>query len=423
MKFRKSGQVLLAAAATVVVGLGLTSCGASNTVDFLYVTSSKNNPGQINVYIVDSESGAARQIADSPYPSGGRNPVADVASPNGKNLYVANHDDNTLVEFVIGTDGKLYPQHTCNTPGTEPSAMAISPDGSLLYVVDFYQAGFTDVNPGPGALAVYHIQSDGSLGNPITSSSGATTGDCNSIANGNLSYWPLGYYPGNVAAAPNGSLVYVADPNIFVTTVTPPTNGTVPIVPGLPGQIYGFTVGSGGTLGTVAGSPFTTASGSEPLGVAVSPDNSGLFVTDTAQNQLLNYVIGAGGALSANPSSPTTPTGTFPVGVVLSSDGSDLYVSNFTDGTVSEYTVSNGVPALNGSSSTLAVGHSPTALLIDPSLNEFLFTPNFVDGTISGARVNTTNGTLVNNQNSPYVTSGQPTSVAAIPHNQHAVSK
>ena len=34
------------------------SCGASNTVDFLYVTSNLLNPGQINAYEVNSESGA-----------------------------------------------------------------------------------------------------------------------------------------------------------------------------------------------------------------------------------------------------------------------------------------------------------------------------------------------------------------------------
>src|SRR5882672_5990001 len=115
MKFRKSGQVLLAAAVSLGVGLGITSCGQSNTVDFLYVTANKQNPGQISVYYVDQLSGALSQIKDSPYSSGGKNPVAAVTSPNGKNLYVINQDDNTLVQFGIGTDAKLYQSHTYNT--------------------------------------------------------------------------------------------------------------------------------------------------------------------------------------------------------------------------------------------------------------------------------------------------------------------
>ncbi|HEX3940164.1 MAG TPA: beta-propeller fold lactonase family protein, partial [Acidobacteriaceae bacterium] len=116
MKSRNFGRIVLAVGAALGLGLGVTACGPSNTIDFLYVTASKQNPGQISVYSVDSESGALIQLRDSPYSSGGRNPVADVASPNGKNLYVVNHDDNTVVEFAVGTDGKLYPQQTCNTP-------------------------------------------------------------------------------------------------------------------------------------------------------------------------------------------------------------------------------------------------------------------------------------------------------------------
>src|SRR6201999_2194252 len=110
MKFSKVGRIALASVVSLGLGAGVIACGPSNTIDFLYVTSSKNNPGQINVYKVDSQAGTLFQITDSPYPSGGRNPVALVTSPNGKYLYVLNHDDSTVVQFAIGTDGKLYPQ-------------------------------------------------------------------------------------------------------------------------------------------------------------------------------------------------------------------------------------------------------------------------------------------------------------------------
>ena len=122
MKLSKSGRIALASVVSLGLGFGATACGPSNTIDYLYVTASKQNPGQISVYKVDSEAGILYQITDSPYGSGGRNPVADMASPNGKNLYVINHDDNTIVEFAIGTDGKLYPQQTCNLPGSYPIA-------------------------------------------------------------------------------------------------------------------------------------------------------------------------------------------------------------------------------------------------------------------------------------------------------------
>ncbi len=166
MKFRQFGRRLLAAASVAGISLGILSCGASNTIDFLYVTSNKVNPGQINVYEVDSESGEIFQIEDSPYPSGGRNPVYEVASPNGLALYVANHDDNTIVRFAIGTDGKLYPLQTITTPGTEPVALAMNAAGTALFVLDYYapvspgQPSYTDLNPGPGALIVYPVDPD-----------------------------------------------------------------------------------------------------------------------------------------------------------------------------------------------------------------------------------------------------------------------
>jgi len=63
-------------------------------------------------------------IPTSPFPSGGRNPVAEATSPDNSTLYVVNEDDNTIVQFTIGSDGKIYPQNTVNTPGVFPLAVA-----------------------------------------------------------------------------------------------------------------------------------------------------------------------------------------------------------------------------------------------------------------------------------------------------------
>ncbi len=164
MKFSRLGQAALAIAASAALAFGVSACGVSNTIDFLYVASSKSNPGNINIYAVDSQSGALTQVrGGSPIPSGGRNPVAMATTPNGKFLYVVNHDENNVVEFAIGTDGKLYPQNTYNTPGSNPDAIAISADGKFLFVVDAFQAQYSASNPGPGALIVSPIAADGSL--------------------------------------------------------------------------------------------------------------------------------------------------------------------------------------------------------------------------------------------------------------------
>ena len=125
MKFNKSSQLLLVSAASLLVAGLMTAC-ATLTVDFVFVASSKaagtNNYGEIDVFEINSESGHMRQIPTSPFPSGGRNPVAEAVSSDNTNLYVVNQDDNTIVQFVIGNDGKLYPQNTVNTPGIFPLA-------------------------------------------------------------------------------------------------------------------------------------------------------------------------------------------------------------------------------------------------------------------------------------------------------------
>src|ERR1700677_965750 len=164
MKLSKFGRIALASVVTLGLGFGVTACGPPNTIDFLYVTSSKSNPGQINAYKVDSQAGALIPIPDSPYPSGGENPVADVASANGKNLYVVNHDSNTIVVFAISTDGSLSQQQSCGTPGTLPTQLAINKAGTYLYVVETYQPGFSASKPGPGALVAFPVNATGQLG-------------------------------------------------------------------------------------------------------------------------------------------------------------------------------------------------------------------------------------------------------------------
>lgn len=417
MKFSNLGKRLLAAASCAGIALMISSCGASNTVDFLYVTSNKSNPGQINVYVVDSESGALRQIADSPYPSGGRNPVYEVAAPSGKFLYVANHDDNTVVMFAIGTDGKLYPLQTVTTPGTEPVALALNPSGSELYVLDYYapaapgQPSYTDLNPGPGAVIAYPIDpATGLLGSPLTQ--------------GAANYQPVQCFPTNLTATADGNYVYVTNTNAVVVTTSPPVTGTVPTLPATCpayGTVSGFAVAStsSGTsqtvtgLTAVAGSPFSTGAGSQPTGIIADPSSGSIYVTDSALNQLYTYGIGSGGALTLTAS---VGTGTMPMGgtIVDNSAGKFLYISNYTDGSLGVYSLASAIPSLVATSN--AGGSGPLCVVADPNLNRFLYIADYIGGSVGGVHLGSSNGSLVTNQGSPYTSSGQPTCVAAIPH-------
>jgi 6-phosphogluconolactonase (cycloisomerase 2 family) len=411
MKLRKSGRALLATAATLGVGLGLTSCSPSNTIDYVYVTASKNNPGQISVYKADSLSGALTQIQDSPYPSGGRNPVGAVTSPDGKNLYVINKDDNNIVQFAIGTDGKLYPQQTCNTPGSEPVALSINTTGTLMYVVDFYSPTtpggpvYSSANPGPGALMVYPVDAtSGNLGGSGCTPVQQTFIDANNTQQ-TATYVPVGFSPTGVAALANGASVFVTGQDNL-----PAASSTL-------GVLDAFNVGSDGTLAAVTRYPTGTA----PSAIAADPTNRFLYVTDSRQNQLITYTILSTGIL--NPSqNPPVKTDTFPVAVSVDPRGQYIYVANYNSGDITAYAInqSTGTPSAVAGASSYATGANPSCVLIEPALGRFIYTANFTDDTVTGFELNPNTGTLTANQNSPYKAAGQPTCAAAIPHGNHS---
>ncbi|HEV2463690.1 MAG TPA: beta-propeller fold lactonase family protein [Acidobacteriaceae bacterium] len=398
MKFSKTGQALLAAAVSLGIGLGIISCGQSNTIDYLYVTANKQNPGQISVYRVDQLSGALSQIADSPYPSGGRDPVAEVTSPNGANLYVANHDDNTIVEFAIGTDAKLYPQHTYQTPGTEPNSMAINQAGTLLFVLDTYQATYSDANPGPGALVVYPINKDGSLGT--------------NVANGSLPYWPVEFNPTTVNVTANGSFAYVANTNASAPAGT---------IDAQRGTVSGFSVGSGGVLTALysAANPLPYA-GVQPSASASEPTSRFLYVTDAASNQMYAYTIGTNGTLTPLINGPFT-TGTYPDAITIDPSGTYIYVANYNSSTISSFQISQstGSPSALAGATSYATDTGPTCILVDPAFGRYLFTSNFLGNTVTGYKLNPNSGALTGTENSPYPSAGQPTCAAAVSHGNH----
>ena len=356
MKLSKFGRIALVSVVSLGLGFGVTACGPSNTIDFLYVTASKQNPGQISVYKVDSEAGVLYQITDSPYGSGGRNPVADVASPNGKNLYVINHDDNTIVEFAIGTDGKLYPQQTCNMPGSYPMQLAVNPAGTYLYVVETYQPNFSTSIPGPGALVVFPINANGQLG--------ATGSLCQPVPNGTSTFFPLGNNPVAVNVLPGGSFVYAVNETDH--------------------NIAAFQVGSDGVLSSIGLFPVGTA----PNAIASDPTGKFLYVTDGASNQMYGFQVQSSGSLVMMP----TPfkTDNLPDAVAVDPRGIYVYVANYNGNDVNAYTIdqSTGNATPVSGSTTYAVGTGPICILIEPSEGRYIYTANFLANTVSGLALN-----------------------------------
>lgn len=421
MKFNKPIQLLAISAASLLAAAFLSAC-ATLTVDFVYVTSAKaagpNSYGEINVFEINSESGRMRQIVTSPFPSGGRNPVAEATSPDQADLYVVNEDDNSIVQFAIGTDGKLYPQNTINTPGIFPIAASVS--GANLYVLDSYQPLPTcsPASPCSGSVGVFPILTAAqakSLTPPQTADTLLGNTPINSC-NG-LDYLPL--------ALSGSASGHVLQPT--AETVSTSSGGSILFVAGYDtttnlGYVFGFTIGTLScpgnstlyqtipTLTALPGTPFQL--GAHPSALGRDAGGAYLYVADSIQSVIYGFQIGSG-SLTPLSGSPF-PSGSVPSAIAIDATGKYAFIPNAQDSNLSVYSITSGSLSRLG---TYTTGTQPVAVGIDPSLNQYVFTANFLGNNVSGFQLNASTGSLLNSQFSPSASNANPTAVAAITHN------
>ena len=109
---------------------------------------------------------------------------------------------------------------------------------------------------------------------------------------------------------------------------------------------------SGGTWS--AGTP--VAVGTNPIGVAISPDGTRALVANYISNNVTPLTL-SGGTWSAG-----TPVavGTHPVGVAISPDGTRALVTNYNSNTVTTLTLSGGT--WSADPTPVAVGTCPYSL-------------------------------------------------------------
>jgi 6-phosphogluconolactonase len=406
---RRAVTASIASILSVAMGLGLTACSNDYTVAYVYATTTQANPGLINGYKVDYQSGTLNVLADSPIPSGGKNPVAIVAAPGGRELYVVHRDDSTVVFFAIGTDGKLYAQHTYNVTGSFPTAAALDAAGKFLYVTFTYQncpvgdadckAGdqlYTPANPGPGGISIFPIATDGSLGTPMTVNAGRN---------------PVG-----IVASKSNQNIYVIeqDTAISANLLGFSENATSGALTPLPGVII--------NPGNVPSTGFP--SGTTPSGIIEDSTSTHLYVTDQTANSVTAYSVAANGtpSLLAN---GTARTDALPMGMSFDLTGKYLYVANFTGGSITGYTLGpNGEPVTSTVAGSVQAGTGANCVTVlgapfdNPTHAVYLYTSNEISNTVSGMQLNPADGSLSQIQKTPFVASALPTclvSVGAIP--------
>jgi 6-phosphogluconolactonase len=414
-----ASKKLWASILTLVALPWVVACDNDSTLGYVYSTSASASTGVINTYNINYQTGQLVALPDSPVPSGGRNPITLVADPvNHIFLYVLNHDDSTVVQVGIGTDGKLYPDNTYNTTGSFPTSAAISPDDKFLYVTYTYQSclagtveqnggtnpncvapenGFTTASPGPGGITIYPINSDNSLGTPVD--------------------LPIGKTPIGIVASADNNYVYVVSQDPLATST----------VTGQTGNLFGFarnttngylTPLAGETITKTAGdySSYGYPSGKLPGGVIENSASSYLYVTDFAGNMLYGYSIANGIPTQAG----SSPTDAGPEGMALTPNGQYLYTANYTGGTIGGYSVTSGAPVSlgaqvsSGAGQSTQAGTSVTCVTIEQQLGIYLYTSNSLSNNMTGEQITSTGG-LDPIIGSPYAASTLPTCVINVP--------
>lgn len=402
MTLKTVGQRAIASIVSVAMGLGLAACGRDYTVGYVYVTTAQGTAGLLNGYKVDYQQGFLTQLANSPIPSGGKNPVTVVASPDHLSIYVIHRDDSSIVHFLIGTDGKIYPQKTYNITGSFATDGSIDPSGKFLYVTYTYQNTilpdgsqqqlYTPANPGPGGVTIFPINSDGSLGSP--------------------SNFKVGRNPVKISATSKNHFVYViaqdsaTNLNLFGFSANA-GNGTLTALPGI-------TINPDNVPST--GYP----SGVTPAGIIVDAAASHLYITDQAANIVLGYTIGANGVPSFIGSARTDSS---PAGMTIDSSGKYLYVASYGAGSVNGFTfATNGAPVTSTVASSVQAGSGPTCLstIGAPSTGEpthavYLYASNQLSNNVTGTQLSPTDGSLKQIQNTPFSGNALPTCMVVVP--------
>ena len=402
MKFNKLSQLSLVSALGLAVATLLTSCNIV-TIDYIFVAdsagSSSGSAGQIQTFDSDNGSGALRS-GQPTVSSGGVNPVSMTVTSDYANLYVANAGGGTsaanITHFSISGSGVLTKKDAV-TPVSTPVAVAVNSAGTYLYVI----SGTTSAT-----LTEYSLSS-GTIGS-VVAQTNLTVPD---YATDTIV--PTGI---NVLANNNAVFVTAYDQSAYNPggTVTSTAN---------PGWIFGFGVGSGGALTPSNGS--TYQAGVKPSAIASDPTDRFVYATDLASNELIGYTVHSGSTLSFLTNGPFK-TGNEPSAITIDPRGLYIYVTNALDSSVSAYSITqaNGTPTsvvnVTGSQ-TNSTDTQPQAVVVDASVGRFVYTANHIGNSISGFELNADTGALSVTTSSPYPTGANPTALATVPHNNHAV--
>ncbi|HET7504950.1 MAG TPA: beta-propeller fold lactonase family protein, partial [Kofleriaceae bacterium] len=261
----------------------------------------------------------------------GTEPKGVAVTPDGSKVYVINNGRNTV--SVIDTVSNAV---VATIPvGNTPFGLAISPDGALVYVINLRGNNISVIDTAtntvtttipvgrfPASIAVTpdgaaaYVANEGDNNVSVIDTATSTV----------VATIPVGNIPDVVAVSPDGTLIYVGN------IVTPPSTG-------------GITVISRATNTAIASVPTSN----QPDGIVFTPNGAFAYVA--------NFV---GSSVSVIDTATTTVVATItdaaartPAGEAITPDGARVYAANFNSNNVSVIdtatnTIVGFIPGLSG---------------------------------------------------------------------------
>ncbi|MDH5642553.1 MAG: lactonase family protein, partial [Nitrospira sp.] len=349
-------------------GGSLGNLGGEATTSIVYVANKGSD--DVSIYNINTTTGVLAQIAGSPLPDIAQ-PSAIAVRANANKAYFAFVTNaapaNTVTAFRVATDGALLPvPSTSSNPnpapvGTDPSAVAVTPETTFLYVANRGADTVTAFAIGDGAILT-RVPQTGSNTNPVS---------------------VQGSDPRSMAIASSGQFLYVAN------------SGS--------NAVAAFQIGANGLLTLVpptADNPNPiSVEGTDPKSIVIAPNRPYLYVANSSSNNVTAFHIEKNGLLTLVPPAAGNPNpisagGTSPNAVIASSNGQFLYTAN-GEGNVTIFSIGTDglltlVSASAGSPNPATAGKDPVAVTLSPD-GRFLFVAN-EGGTVSSYTISSTTG-------------------------------
>jgi 6-phosphogluconolactonase (cycloisomerase 2 family) len=325
--------------------------GSTSSGDYVYVANQSTD----SLAGFSVSSGTLTAVSGSPF-NLGFSPTSVVVNPANTIVFVSGVSGlyGIINSYSIGTGGTLSLLASNTLGSADEVSMVVSPDGQWLVGLDANGPALNEA-----IVDVYEINATTGQLTALTASEAVQV----SLSSGQTIV-PLGIAFGP-SAGTNTWYLFAAlgTAGDLEFTFTSSTSSNTPT--------YSF----GNSIAQLRTGSATVSDNA----LAVSPNGSYLFIAQSGTSSgVAVYTIGSGGALTSVTGSPFA-AGNDPFSVVVNSAGTDVYVANQVDGSISGFSVGSGgvLTAIGGSpfSSHLGTGTLPRALAIDNS-KDYLLSAN-----------------------------------------------